>query len=79
MAEPTPAQELDLEMYSWRTSAALRDDTDLLSRYRDLVNARAELILYAKETGRDPEIIGVILAFAREQSGLIAIGQEEML
>ena len=79
MADSTPVQELDLEMYSWRTSAALRDDTDLLSRYRDLVNARAELILYAKETGRDPEFIGVILAFAREQSDLIAIGQEEML
>ncbi len=79
MTDPALTQELDLEMYSWRVNAALRDDADLLRRYRDLVNARAELILYANETGRDPEFIGVILAFAKEQSDLIAIGQEEML
>ena len=79
MADESQAQELDLEMYTWRTSAALRDDTDLLSRYRDLVNARAELILYAKETGRDPEFIGVLLSFAKEHSDLIALGREEML
>jgi hypothetical protein len=48
-------------MYSWRVSAALRDDADLLRRYRELVNARAELMLYANETGLDPEFIGVLL------------------
>ena len=79
MADESQAKELDLEMYTWRTSAALRDDTDLLSRYRDLVNARAELILYAKETGRDPEFIGVLLSFAKEHSDLIALGREGML
>jgi hypothetical protein len=79
MTNSTPSQELDMEMYTCRLHAALRDDAELFSRYRDLVNARAELILYANETGRDPEFIGVIVAFAREQSHLIAIGQEEML
>ena len=79
MTETNPAQELNLELYTWRVDAALRDDAELLKRYRDLVNARAELMLYAHETDRDPEFIGVILAFAVEQSRLIAIGQEEML
>ncbi len=79
MTDNTRAQKLNLELYSWRTDAALRDDANLLRRYRDLVNARAELILYANETGRDMEFIGVILAFASEHSRLIALGEEEML
>lgn len=79
MTGPTPTQELDLEMYSWRINAALRDDADLRRRYRDFVNARAELMLYAHETDRDPEFIGVLLAFAREHAQRIAVGKEEML
>lgn len=79
MTDDTSPRELNMGMYEWRTSAALKEDEELLARYRDFVNARAELMLYMNESGRDPEFIGVVLAFANEHAGLIAAGQEEML
>lgn len=79
MTDNTSPKEINLEMYKWRTSAALKEDKELLARYRDLVNARAELMLYMNESGRDLEFIGVVLAFAIKQADLIATGQGEML
>jgi ABC-type siderophore export system fused ATPase/permease subunit len=71
--------ELNLEMYDWRIRAALREDVDFLKHYQDLVNARAELMLYIHKTRRDPKFTGVVLAIAKDHSDRIAIGEEELL